>query len=92
MKGLEMDQHRIICRLNRIFGQISAVNRSLEQDDPYSEILLQLRSARRAAEGLRNQLLKGLCLESFNRGGYMNAEPAIDGQELIQILSELIEA
>ncbi len=59
MAHLERDRKKLLNRARRIRGQIEAVERALEEDDPCSAVLQTIAAARGALNGLMAQVLEG---------------------------------
>ena len=57
MSHLNADKSKLIARVRRIAGQISAVEQSLGEDTDCSAILQQVAAARGAIDGLMNEIL-----------------------------------
>lgn len=53
------DKQKLLTRVRRIKGQLSAIERGLEEEQSCTSILQQIASCRGAIGGLMNQILEG---------------------------------
>jgi DNA-binding FrmR family transcriptional regulator len=79
------DKQKLISRLKRLQGQLTAAQNSLEGEDDCYKVLLTLASARGALNGLMGDIVEGQIREHIVGAGSAK-EAAHAGEETIEIL------
>ena len=81
-----MDEEKLHIRLNKIAGQINAINKMIEEDVPCEQVLIQINAAKSALHRVGLIVLEGH-LRHCVREGIENG----DAEETLNSFSEALE-
>ena len=86
-----LDQHKLIGRLNRIRGQVDAVERQLTSDEDCRQLLQQIAAVRGAVDGLMADVVEHHIREHLVVADQLDAERAHDVEQLVTVLRSYLK-
>ena len=84
MSHLSREKLDLVNRTKKIVGQLEAVGRALDEDEPCSEVLQRLAAARGAINSLMGELLEDHIINHMPRKNKASAEAAQDIIEIVR--------
>jgi DNA-binding FrmR family transcriptional regulator len=84
MSHLSREKLDLVTRTKKIVGQLEAVGRALDQDEPCAEVLQRLSAARGAINSLMGELMEDHILNHMPRKTKSSEEAAADLIEIVR--------
>lgn len=85
MSHVNHDKKKLLARVRRVAGQVSALEAALEADADCSEVLIQIAAAKGAIHGLMMEVLAGHLIEHV-AGEKQEANRIQEAEVLIRLL------
>lgn len=85
MAHVNHDKKKLLARVRRVAGQVSALEAALEADADCSEVLIQIAAAKGAVHGLMMEVLAGHLIEHV-AGEKQEANRIQEAEVLIRLL------
>ena len=84
MSHLSREKLDLVTRTKKIVGQLEAVGRALDQDEPCSEVLQRLAAARGAINSLMGELMEDHIRNHMPRNSRSSEEAAADVIQIVR--------
>lgn len=91
MSHINHSKHKLLARLNRIKGQIEAIDSALNHGVACSAFLHQVASVRGAIDGLMSEALEGHIREHLGDADHDSAHREQDLEEVISVLKTYLK-
>ncbi len=85
------EKKKVLTRVRRIKGQLSAIETSLEDDVECADVLQQVAAVRGAVNGLMRQILESHVRETLGPGDTSDEERADHVEELAELLRSYLK-
>jgi DNA-binding FrmR family transcriptional regulator len=80
------NKSKLIARVNRISGQMAAIEKALQDDLPCASVLQQVAGVRGAVNGLLDEIIEDHLREHVARAGLSADERSAGAEELISVI------
>lgn len=92
MAHTKRDKEKLVNRVNRIKGQINAIEKALEEDEDCSKVLQTIAACRGAINGLMAEVLEGhVRFHVVGPGRKPNPKQAEATEELIDLVNRYLK-
>lgn len=92
MAHVIQNKRKLLARISRIRGQINGIEKALNEEREYGEVLLTLAACRGAMNALMAEILEGhIRLHLLQRDSQKDPSKALAAEELIEVIKRYLK-